>query len=332
MLRYLAHRYKGNDYMSGYNLLDHETHARMKSKLTSLGLEVYESVQTYDLNGEVISTPLYADFDGVGCEADVLELHDNLTKRFGVSPLIYFSGSKGFHVIYPVTVKSKYAHKVCESFFKAFCSSPFLDEKVYTNRRLFRILNSRHYKTGLYKIQVTPEEIISGQYLELAKKQRPEYVIDGSGNYSRLHAEILKHIGIVQRAEAEKKNNNEYSGEIEALEGIIFPPCIKKLIEFEPMDGEWNETLIMLARFFNARYVDKFEAIEFLLQYPHWFDDEKHVRKVFNSTFNSQSFFGCKNSMFLQDRCELLCAFNDEFKELWILNQNKQNANGLKKT
>ena len=90
---------------------------------------------------------------------EALDLTENSFKA-------YFSGSKGFHLyirheVFPIT-PSDHTAKDFERFIVQFAkthSLATLDDSIYQANRKFRIPNSRHPKTNLYKIELTREQL-----------------------------------------------------------------------------------------------------------------------------------------------------------------------------
>lgn len=88
-----------------------------------------------------------------------LKLEDNSYK-------VYFSGSKGFHLyirqeFFPITPSDHTAkdfERIAVEMAKAH-DLPTLDDSIYQANRKFRLPNSKHPKTGLYKVELTPEQL-----------------------------------------------------------------------------------------------------------------------------------------------------------------------------
>ena len=89
---------------------------------------------------------------------------------------IYFSGSKGFHVHLPIG----YLGPINKSLPSAFKQVGLMlksvgvniDLKIYDINRIFRIENTKHAKTGLYKTKICRNDLIAGMdhIKELAKE------------------------------------------------------------------------------------------------------------------------------------------------------------------
>ena len=92
-----------------------------------------------------------------------LKLVDYIEENLGIkkeSLDIYFSGSKGFHTVIPVIFKSKNLNL----FFKEIAmrakeSIHDLDTRIYDERRVLRLVNSVHSKSGLCKVKVSYDSL-----------------------------------------------------------------------------------------------------------------------------------------------------------------------------
>jgi len=117
---------------------------------------------------------------------DARRLAAGLADRYrldGDELLLFFSGSKGFHLGLPLSVcgspgPSQIFHRVCRRFAEAVAGSLSLaiDAGVYDRVRAFRSPNSRHPKTGLHKRRLSYRELLhlpAGRIVELAAEPEP---------------------------------------------------------------------------------------------------------------------------------------------------------------
>ncbi len=107
-----------------------------------------------------------------------------LVERYAVEPaelLLFFSGSKGFHLGLPTGVWSPAPsvdfHRTARRFAEhvAGLAAVTIDAGVYDKVRAFRAPNSRHPKTGLHKRRLTFDELLGPleAITELAKTPAP---------------------------------------------------------------------------------------------------------------------------------------------------------------
>ena len=115
------------------------------------------SLSGYD--GPAIANHLIFDLDSEDLEKslnDAEELVERLTSKYKFNPdsvSIFFSGGKGFHI------KVKISDSLTNEQLKSICTHiaeglETFDPKIYNKTRLIRIVNTKHEKTGLYKVEI----------------------------------------------------------------------------------------------------------------------------------------------------------------------------------
>jgi len=321
--RYYAYQIHSEKFMRGQKLLNENTIKLINAKLVSSNckgqpIETHASLQAYDINGNTVSSPLYADFDGVGCERDVINLAEIIETEFGLLPEIYFSGNRGFHIMIPLTVGHTHPHRISKMFFETMSKSEFLDKQVYAARHLLRCDGSYHAKSGLYKTKITLDELRLGMdYIRsVSNKSQPERIASQKKDTSSLIRFLHTIIHRVNAEIREEREKNEYRNTNDNTESSFVPNCIREIITNEPLNGEWNETITTLARWFNNKGYQKEDAIAIMFNQDHFNDDQVHVNRVFSSVYRRPSFFGCENNHILQAYCCETCPFNEEELEL----------------
>jgi hypothetical protein len=139
----------------------------------------YASLLTFDTDcRDAAGNP-----DPGGCQHSAVALATALLE-LGVAPddiLTFFSGSKGFHVAIPATLAGAVPSGDFHLIAKEFCrlvadeAGVVIDESLYRTLQPLRAPNSRHEKTGLYKVWLMLEELIElpfGAIREIARKPR----------------------------------------------------------------------------------------------------------------------------------------------------------------
>lgn len=214
----------------------------------------YESEDPYNSN---LLSDLYIDMDAednfelIRKEVKKIIGYLNIIFKINHNELkLYFSGSKGLHIIIPYQVFGIEPISNLNEVFKLIvldiiktCKVTTVDTKIYDKRRLFRIPNSIHQKTNLYKIPLSYKEIMElsfDEIKELASAPREEILLtpkkklDAASEYKRYvtQANVVIHKSGVK---AEYKLSN------------YVPPCIKKLLEEEVSSGGRNDSLALLA-------------------------------------------------------------------------------------
>ena len=87
----------------------------------------------------------------------------------------YFSGKKGFHIGVPMELfnllPSPQLNAECHLIAQELAGDVVIDQSFYDTIRLFRLTNTRHRDTNLYKIELTPDEILTCKNVEEIKRQ-----------------------------------------------------------------------------------------------------------------------------------------------------------------
>lgn len=122
-----------------------------------------------DYHGKVLTDRLIFDFDSVNnidlARQDTRKVINKIVrftnnKRIEEYMAIYFSGNKGFHL--EVATDQEFtpdeAKSICQHFAEG-CET--FDTVIYSFIRAFRLPNTKHNKSGLYKIPLTPQQLIS---------------------------------------------------------------------------------------------------------------------------------------------------------------------------
>jgi hypothetical protein len=152
-------------------------------------VKVKKSVMDY--KGRVYADAIWIDIDHdkdlKAAMSATIEVIGKLNSDYMVDPddlYTFFSGGKGFHIaihtrligftqntpIEPAWVKM-FVRKITEGI-------DCVDIKIYEPVRIFRVANSRHEKTGLYKIPISFTELDTlslSQIQALASKPRPDF-------------------------------------------------------------------------------------------------------------------------------------------------------------
>lgn len=143
---------------------------------------------------------------------------------------LYFSGAKGFHVLIPATMLDLVPEKEMPQAFKEMAASLFdgvkVDTAIYDMVRLFRLANTINSKTGLYKVPLTPAEIMHEsleRILELAKAPRKVEAI--------AEVDVNPALAELYRACLEKvKQPRQPNNGVRSLAKDV-KPCISRLLE-----------------------------------------------------------------------------------------------------
>lgn len=219
----------------------------------------------------------FIDFDCSGdierAKQDACYIADFLERRYGLdkdSFEIIFSGSKGFGVVIPhqcfindLLDNPRDAYRAVANLLRRQgCGT--LDLGVYSDRHLWRLTNSKHPKTGLYRIQLTFDELHHSisEIRELAQNPKwvryaePEFSTKFNNEIFNLYKQIIK-IEILRK---QKKQNKDFS-ELSPLEKV--PKKYRHVV----VEGNRNPTITQLIGTLHKAGASYTEAREIILSF-----------------------------------------------------------------
>lgn len=146
------------------------------------------------------------------------------------SILIFFSGSKGFHVGVPIAVFGDEAKpgKEFPGRYKAAAleiarrAGVAVDKKVFDRQRLFRCPNSRHGKTGLYKIPLSFWEVTTALNIaEIRQRaQRPRRLVWVESERDKVDIDAVRYSPAVKPVPGAVALWSEVQADVSALPSI----------------------------------------------------------------------------------------------------------------
>lgn len=170
-----------------------------KQRMIALGSKgCFATIQSFNRpeheDNEPCICPLYFDLDSENFQEaynDCIKLkqyfYEECNLEEGDAMEFFFSGNRGFHITASYKLFNahpKYSMSHVIRFMAEFIAKKLelktFDRSVYTKRRMWRMTNTLHGKSGLYKIQLYPAEIgvlKAGAIKDLAKTPR-EYEND----------------------------------------------------------------------------------------------------------------------------------------------------------
>jgi len=287
--------------------------------INSFESDTYCTIYKYD-NENIDScnfiAPLYLDLDIDNIEEDKLIrdlkiLIHKLVTEFHVEQndiQIYFSGSKGFHLIIsenifgfePGRTLNKDLKKVAV-YLKAYTLTKCIDTKIYDYKRLFRINNTINSKTGLYKVRVLYNDLINMSYDELIEyASKPKDIESDDYLYNDKASESFTNlIEKLNKRDREKINiqvAKEYIRKKELL------PCVKYILQNGSPNGQRNNSTIALANsLFQVGY-NQDEVIEIITTWNETKNEEplpdREIRATIKSAYNNSKqniYYGCSS-------------------------------------
>lgn len=251
---------------------------------------------------------------------DAMNVARYLKTLMGIQPedlYFFFSGSKGVHIIVPYQIFGVKPHKNLNSHYKMlaedinkYTSGKTMDLKIYDNRRLFRMPNSVHQKTKLYKTYITYEELKTMKFEEIKELAKQPRVVPKKKVSKNLKASMELNNCIEKfkmkigrnRVRLPSDMNLEYT-----------PPCVKYLLENPVGKGQRNDTVAFLASFFRQTGATIEESINKLLSWNEEFCEprlsDREIEITTNSIYSGDSKMGCSTAKTIsecdQENCKL---------------------------
>lgn len=236
-------------------------------------LHIFTTIQTFfnkeAIENEKADMPFFMDFDGKK-RVDGKDVYDpklalervcKIIKYFesvgldGAYISCWFSGNKGFHLTVP---GSCFDAKVSTNLVKIWrhiankisfeARLELFDDTVYSRRRMWRVENTKHGDSGLYKIPLDTNDMLTldvEHIKSLAIQERPPHFEEYLGQPIEPLKQLYLHA----------VDNHTISGnfEFKALD-ITFdkhPPCIQTILDTGLLElGTTNLTMFLLAAYF----------------------------------------------------------------------------------
>lgn len=242
---------------------------------------------------------------------------------------VFFSGSKGFHFhinsnyfggFEPSENLSGHFKKLAQLIInKAKLNPSHFDLKVYERNRLWRLPNSKHRKTGFYKIQWNGEDLET--LLETSKiKQGQSYYLIFNPSQTSPPIDLSSLWN-----EAQRPSKTQYNSlGIPSSEKSILPRCIQNIMNPENVEkGNRNETLTRIISFFQEQGLpgsvvkSMVHSWNSLLNPP---SDETEVNSTFHSVWEHGYRWNCQDPL-RQSYCVSNCP-RANITEIEIVNSN----------
>lgn len=269
-------------------------------------------------NGKVTTKILTFDFDSkvdvALAKQDALTLLEQLSNE-GIdvqkSTRVFFSGNKGFHVeLFTNKDFTPEENKEICVFAKRLFKLSTLDTVIYNTTRLYRITNTVHPVSKLYKIELDPMDLFELSVEEIKKKAiEPSFV-----NFTPIQTTNLKFIDTYKILYAQKPKSVvvDSAEEIEGVRGLdtidfnecprTMPRCIFALSKgiMKSGDGERNALFLRLATYYRNQGMDRAVALNTLVGiaelnarlYPEHdpYTKDELDNTVINSVYGSKTF------------------------------------------
>lgn len=272
---------------------------------------IYLSAYIYD-SPDVKEANLYADFyldfdaedDFEKARLDAIDSVIYLKQRFTYAIpesliRIYFSGKKGIHLVVPAVVFGVEPNKHLNEYYKQMATSiseetrhGTLDLKIYDRRRLFRLANSRHADTQLYKIPLTYFELVMLSIEEIKELAQMPRAIQYEAPYEITRAKAEYYTNIEKWA-------NRYGHKFDSTKKFeskpltFTPACIQELIDAGPQKGQRNNTAAALTSFWKKQGCTEQRVWEYLVRWNNESIPEWELKNTMQSVYHNDYEYGC---------------------------------------
>jgi hypothetical protein len=240
---------------------------------------------------------------------------------------IYFSGSKGIHLLVPQkclhignchnlhriygTIANDIREELREKL-NILGLDPIkcIDNSIYQKRRIFRLQDSQHSKTGYFKV------MIDSHHLDYDINKITEYASEPRGNIYKI-SESYNEQTFNKMIEFVTKEKNNYKPHIASVVGSKIvstktPPCIQHLLYSNVSEGIRHESIACLASYYKQRGFNQEYTLNRLVE---WNDNSTpplpyvDINFSVSSIYNNNYTYGCKKlsevSICKEDQCPL---------------------------
>ena len=247
-------------------------------------LDVYATILSYNKevqNDSDLYGPMYLDLDlNIETESDYNILKSDLCnivsyleENYGIPNhyiKYYFTGKKGFHLIIGADIFDVMPDNNLNVYYKEIAKelnratiTQLIDTKIYDKKRLLRLPNSINGKTGLYKVPVTYNQILSMTFAEMKEyASSPKPIIKVKTAPCEKAINRLNEIkDLITKPKQKQKDINI---KVRPINDIIPPSCIYNILDNGAQEGNRNNTTIILASSFfqnGASYQDTLDLV-----------------------------------------------------------------------
>lgn len=255
--------------------------------------DAYSTIYRYnnkDQNTSDVIAPFYIDLDIDDIEnnynklkRDLLLVYRQLKNKLCLQDReieIFFSGSKGFHII--INEKTlgiqpcrnlNDLYKLLALRLKSFTITKCIDTKIYDKKRLLRIPNTINHKTGLYKVPVTIEQVREFTYEQMKEYASDAKVTKGIKIYMKNQKANIAFYDWIEEVKEEEKKTINHKVARQFLEKKELLPCVKYILQNGSQQGGRNNTTNALA--------------SALLQLGKPYEEVLDIMQTWNSTKNT---------------------------------------------
>ena len=263
------------------------------------------------------------DQDLAKAQKRTIELILRIESQYDITPVVCFSGSKGFHIGIPSGSFNSQPRPDLPRIFKKMAQRIAgdikIDTAIYEKNRLWRLPDSINAKSGLYKIRISHEELAKLDVDAIKEKAiSPGNPVDDNTNPSRLSASLSQ---LYEDVITELDRNQSSISIQKNIPTDCAKLCIERILK-GVSEGDRNEAGIRLASHYLKPDNSPDEVLNKLIKWnqsnqPPLPDEE--IRNIVNSATTKGYDYGC-NDPFLKKYCDNKCPlYKSEKKQKAIL-------------
>lgn len=293
---------------TGFHLVDDEQMVKLERHLNVAPKEFHSSVIDHDINGSQVGCYLYFDID----DTDLLSAYEQMreivdigTGMFDCEPVVYFSGSKGFHIFFPTYIRHERCHLVAKII--ALEVTRNIDDQVYRTKGFLRSPFSWNSKGRKWKVPIEPTWQLDRILAVAAGRER--CAVTCFDKWKHVELDISEYVAQLPKYSDVASLGGELDFRLRCLDSIWLD---------DVDEGQRHRRIYLFARYFMAVGLTAGETIDKFKEHMFWSKiDEHDFIKVINSTYsNGKAMIGCKSGCdaeLMQSRCSELCPFNVKF-------------------
>lgn len=312
MYRYFA--WTKGEYMGGQELLPIDKIVKLMRVMHN---DCYISIQHFNQQAESLACPIYFDIDRVSlldAYKDATEIKNEIEWELDVEPTVYFSGSKGFHVLIPYQIQ----HERCNEIARYIATNIYkdIDKSIYRSRGIIRVENTRNTKSGLYKVNVT--DLMDTGLNQILERAKNRYVTDSikpvqSDALDAFVARAVEQLPDLTQVDSYPQIYSDMFGDM--------TPCLAKMWNTEELiEGTRHTSVFILANFLYSRGASRKQLIDLFSQHPAYKEIPREYTKVIDSITRKVNVkeVGCVSGIhaeYLQSMCASPCWFKNGYKD-----------------
>ena len=356
---YEKKNFKRNMYAHKEKLLKYFEIARDKEY--GMFMTPYRYPENADIETCVINGDMYFDFDNENdfeqVRKDAISIMSFISIVFKIPEeyvSIYYSGSKGIHIVVPGSIMGIQPRDDLNEIFKyiamksvRYTEHKTMDIKIYDRKRLFRVPFTRHEKTGAYKIPLTMDELMNKKREDIivtAASYKPDSSITLKDIFPKEHptmpAAQVAWNRFVHEYEDYAKEKTLSKDKTSEKKLSFMPPCMQYLIDNGAEPGYRNTSAACLTSAYKSLGKSLNEVQSLMDEWNSSLSrpiPRQELAKTIESVYTSTKYYGCTMFSYVakcSENCKIHIAKQnkmqkDKLSQKTLLRKNKLKELGM---